>query len=155
VRLASLRVVHLLMRYHSDPSPERARTMPKFYNLKYVSPLPSSGGEPQATDESNRGLDFDSDYNIGNFIPWPGIRALARNPRAPFRSDKFFNLETSTLKILWSFSLQDCFTRDPSTGLFKITPSFDKRIYDINAWTFEPEMFESFPDLYGVALGFE
>jgi hypothetical protein len=34
VRLASLRVVHLLMRYHSDPSPERARNMPKFYNLK-------------------------------------------------------------------------------------------------------------------------
>jgi hypothetical protein len=34
VRLASLWVVHLLMRYHSDPSPERARDMPKFYNLK-------------------------------------------------------------------------------------------------------------------------
>jgi hypothetical protein len=34
VRLASLRVVHLLMRYHSDPSLERAKNMPKFYNLK-------------------------------------------------------------------------------------------------------------------------
>lgn len=34
VRLASLIVVHLLMRYHSDPSPERAKNMPKFYNLK-------------------------------------------------------------------------------------------------------------------------
>lgn len=150
VRLASLRVVHLLMRYHSDPSPERARTMPKFYNLKYVCLLSSS----RKTDERNRGLDFDSDYNIENFIPWPGIRALAQNPRASFRSDKFFDLETSTLKILWPFSLQDCFTQDPSTGLFKITASFDKRIYDINAWTFGPEMFESFPDLYGVAPAF-
>jgi hypothetical protein len=71
-----------------------------------------------------------------------------------FRSDKFFDLENSTLKILWPISLQDCFTQDPSTGLFKITASFDKRIYDIDAWTFGPEMFESFPDLYGVAPAF-
>ena len=41
VRLASLRVVHLLMRYHSDPSPERAKNMPKFYNLKYTPSLQS------------------------------------------------------------------------------------------------------------------
>jgi len=109
VRLASLKVVHLLMGYHSDSSPERARTIPKFYNLKYVCLLLLR----TKTEERNNGLDFDSDYNIGNFIPWPGIRALAQNPRAPFRSDKFFNLETSTLKILWLLSLQDCFTRDP------------------------------------------
>ncbi|KAE9372563.1 hypothetical protein N431DRAFT_558371 [Stipitochalara longipes BDJ] len=129
VRLASLRVVHLLMRYHSDPSPERAKNMPKFYNLK--------------------GLDFDDDYSIGNFLPWPGIRALAQNPLASFRSDKFFRLETTTLKILWPFSLQDCYTRDPSTGLFAISKGFDKRIYDINAWTFEPKMFEQFPEFGG------
>ncbi|KAN0110725.1 hypothetical protein V8E51_007112 [Hyaloscypha variabilis] len=129
VRLASLRVVHLLMRYHSDPPPERAKNMPKFYNLK--------------------GLDFDDDYSIGNFLPWPGIRALAQTPLASFRSDKFFRLKTTTLKILWPFSLQDCYTRDPSTGLFAISKGFDKRIYDINAWTFEPKMFEQFPELYG------
>ena len=35
-RLASLRDVQLSVRYHSDSSPERERTMPKFYNLKYV-----------------------------------------------------------------------------------------------------------------------
>jgi hypothetical protein len=108
----------------------------------------------EKTEERNNGLDFDSDYNIGNFIPWPGIRALAQNPRASFRSDKFFNLETSTLKILWPLSLQDCFTRDPSTGLLKTTPGLDKRIYDMNALTFGPEMFESFPDLYGVVPAF-
>jgi hypothetical protein len=58
------------------------------------------------------------------------------------------------LKILWPFSFQDCYTRDASTGLFKISPGFDKRIYDINAWTFEPKMFEKFPELYGVAPAF-
>lgn len=67
VRLASLRVVHLSVRYHSDPSPERARTMPKFYNLKYVCLLLLR----TKTEERNNGLDFDSDYNIGNFMPWP------------------------------------------------------------------------------------
>jgi hypothetical protein len=36
----------------------------------------------------------------------------------------------------------------------KITPSIDKRIYNMNAWTFGPEVFESFPDLYGVAPAF-
>jgi hypothetical protein len=58
----------------------------------------------------------------------------------------------STRKIFWQFSLPDCYTGDPATGLFRISDGFGKRICDINAWTSEPKMFKDFPDLYRVAL---
>lgn len=49
-RLGVFRIVHLLMRFHSDPSPRRAATLPPFYNSKSI--------------------DFEGDYYIGNFLPW-------------------------------------------------------------------------------------
>ena len=57
----------------------------------------------------------------------------------------------STRKILWQVSLSDCYTRDPATGLFRISYGFGKRTCDINTWTFGSMMFEDFPDLYRVA----
>ncbi|PMD57686.1 uncharacterized protein K444DRAFT_32352 [Hyaloscypha bicolor E] len=68
----------------------------------------------------------------------PTYHALARMP-------------LSTRKIFRQFSISDCYTGDPATGLFRISDGFGKRICDINAWTFEPKMFEDFPDLYRVA----
>ncbi|KAH6675803.1 hypothetical protein B0J14DRAFT_587348, partial [Halenospora varia] len=130
-RLAIFRIMHLLMRFHCDPSSERAAKLPPFFNSK--------------------GLDFEADYYIGNYLPWPAIRELAKNPSHTFRSSAWLRTEVRTLKVLWSGGLHDCYTRCPETGLFKVSSSFDARLFDINSWTFGPEMFESFPMTYGVA----
>ena len=40
--------------------------------------------------------------------------------------------------------------RDSSACLFKGTPEFDARIFDLSNWTFESKIFEKCPALYGV-----
>lgn len=51
-----------------------------------------------------RDLDFDDDYSIGNFLPWPGIHDITQILLASCRSGMFFKLETTTLKVLRPFS---------------------------------------------------
>jgi hypothetical protein len=66
-RLGVFRIMHLLMRYHSDPSPQRASTLPSFFNSRWVSRSVSSLNNMLTR---LRSIDFEGDYYIGNFLPW-------------------------------------------------------------------------------------
>lgn len=70
-RLGVFRIVHSLMRFHSDPSPQRATTLPPFYNSKSI--------------------DFEGDYYIGNFLPW--CVSLLIGSRSYFHATKLIILK--------------------------------------------------------------
>jgi hypothetical protein len=76
---------------------------------------------------------------------------MTKNPLHPCRSNKWFQAELRTLKLLWPFGIEDSFTRSPDTGLFQLTPEFQRRSDDINCWTFGPDMYEEFPMIFGAA----
>ena len=75
------------------------------------------------------------------------FRVTEENPRHPAPLNKFFEIEKFTLTIFSPFCPQECFPRNPETGLFKYAPDFDARIFDSHAYTFKLKLFEAFPDL--------
>jgi len=38
--------------------------------------------------------------------------------------------------------------RDTEMGLYKVSPTFRKRISDLKSWTMGPDLFKQFPELY-------
>jgi hypothetical protein len=60
----------------------------------------------------------------------------------------FWKLFCSSLRILWPFEFRDCYTRNLQTGQYHISPQFDERIGDINAWTMESDIFKRWPEFY-------
>lgn len=76
---------------------------------------------------------------------------MTKNPLHPCRSNKWFQVQCRTLKLLWPHRLEDSFTRSPETGLFKYTDEFNQRNYDINCWKFGPDMYQEFLVVYGLA----
>jgi hypothetical protein len=62
-------------------------------------------------------------------------------------TNAFWELLQSNLKILWSDPFQDTFFQNTHTGKYHISPIFEQRIRDINAWTMSADFFTHFPEL--------
>ncbi|KAH6661911.1 hypothetical protein B0J14DRAFT_312630 [Halenospora varia] len=125
-RLALFRMMHLLLRYHCDPSPTRAAVLPSFYS---------------------RTIDLAPEHYVQNFLPWPGRREIFKNHSHTSRSWKFFKSVDYYLRIPCPFGIEDCWTRSPETGPFLIHSEFNRRIWHLGDWTILPEMFEMFPEM--------
>ncbi|KAK7418714.1 hypothetical protein QQX98_003732 [Neonectria punicea] len=128
-RLAILRMMHLLMTYHGDPTLERHASLPHWFLMR-----PS-----QAIEHS---------YAIDYFV-WPGVRERFIFSQHQYCTNLFWDLFRSSFKILWPFDFRDTYMQNSQTGRFQISPLFEERIRDINTWTMSPDFFLQFPELYG------
>ncbi|KAF2092834.1 hypothetical protein NA57DRAFT_81983 [Rhizodiscina lignyota] len=128
LRLASLKIMHLLLRYHADPSPERLAALPPWY-----IPRPSQR--------------IAHSYAI-DFFAWPGLRERLIFAEQQYCTDFFWELFSSKCLFLWPFELRDCYSRDTLTSQYHYSPSFLERIADIKAWSMDSDFFQPFPELY-------
>ncbi|KAH7191261.1 hypothetical protein DER44DRAFT_844575 [Fusarium oxysporum] len=126
-RLAAMRICHLLIMYHGDPTLERRATLPRWYWNRPSQALPHS-------------------YGIDFFV-WPGFRERLIFCQHQYCANSFWELLQTNLKILWSDSFQDTFYHNAHTGKYHISPLFEQRIRDINAWTMSTDFFTHFPEL--------
>ncbi|UZP38552.1 hypothetical protein NXS19_006368 [Fusarium pseudograminearum] len=111
-RLASLRICHMLIMYHGDPTLARRSTLPRWYLNRPSQALPHT-------------------YGIDFFV-WPGLR------------ERLISLTTSLLR---QHILGHTFFHNTQTGKYHISPIFEERIRDINAWTMSTDFFTHFPEL--------
>ncbi|KAF5656259.1 hypothetical protein FCIRC_13756 [Fusarium circinatum] len=126
-RLAAMRLCHLLITYHGDPTMERRATLPRWYWNRPSQVLPHS-------------------YGIDFFV-WPGLRERLIFSQHQYCNNSFWELLQSNLKILWTDTFQDTFYHNAHTGKYHISPLFEQRIRDINAWTMSTDFFQHFPEL--------
>ncbi|KAL9562735.1 hypothetical protein ACKAV7_013299 [Fusarium commune] len=126
-RLAAMRICHLLITYHGDPSMERRATLPRWYLNRPSQALPHS-------------------YGIDFFV-WPGLRERLIFSQHQYCNNSFWELLQTNLKIVWTDGFQDTFYHNAHTGKYHISPLFEQRIRDINAWTMSTDFFQHFPEL--------
>ncbi|PCD26945.1 hypothetical protein AU210_013364 [Fusarium oxysporum f. sp. radicis-cucumerinum] len=126
-RLAAMRICHLLITYHGDPTMERRATLPRWYWNRPSQALPHS-------------------YGIDFFV-WPGLRERLIFSQHQYCNNSFWELLQTNLKILWTDSFQDTFYHNAHTSKYHISPLFEQRIRDINAWTMSTDFFQHFPEL--------
>ncbi|KAK2674304.1 hypothetical protein RAB80_009288 [Fusarium oxysporum f. sp. vasinfectum] len=126
-RLAAMRICHLLITYHGDPTMERRANLPRWYWNRPSQALPHS-------------------YGIDFFV-WPGLRERLIFSQHQYCNNSFWELLQTNLKILWTDSFQDTFYHNAHTGKYHISPLFEQRIRDINAWTMSTDFFQHFPEL--------
>ncbi|RMZ76234.1 hypothetical protein DV738_g5077, partial [Chaetothyriales sp. CBS 135597] len=127
-RLAVLVMMHLLLRYHRDPSPARYSKIPPWY-----LPRPSS----QSLKHS---------YAI-NYLIWPGLRERFVFYQHYYCGNSFWNALPACLTINWPYDLRDCFIQRWDSGTFEISPLFRECITNIYNWQLSPEMFNRYPEL--------
>lgn len=82
-----------------------------------------------------------------DFFAWPGIRERFVFSQHRYCSNVFWYLFNSGLHVLWPYEFRDCYFRNVTTGQYGISAPFNKRLYDINAWTMGDDMFKQWPEL--------
>ncbi|KAF2416420.1 hypothetical protein EJ08DRAFT_576436, partial [Tothia fuscella] len=127
-RLAMMRIMHSLMRYHTDMTDERRAKVPAWYMQR-----------PSQTIAHSYAIDY---------FAWPGLRERFVFYQHRYCGNLFWKLFCSSLRILWPFEFRDCYTRNLQTGQYHISPQFDERIGDINAWTMESDIYKRWPEFY-------
>ena len=83
-----------------------------------------------------------------DFFAWPGIRERFVFAQHRYCSNTFWHLFNSCLNVLWPYEFRDCYSRNATTGNYSISSSFEKRLFDINAWTMGDDMFKKWPEFY-------
>ncbi|RMD40484.1 hypothetical protein DV735_g4645, partial [Chaetothyriales sp. CBS 134920] len=127
-RLAVLLMLHSLIQYHRDPSPERrARVAPWFLAQ------PARGTEEQS--------------HAISYLAWPGVRQRFGFQPQRYTSNLFWKLLSKSLVINWSYDFKDCFVHRWDTGTFEISPLFRECIGNLRNWQMTRDMFDHFPEL--------
>ncbi|WYZ42659.1 hypothetical protein EsH8_VI_000358 [Colletotrichum jinshuiense] len=126
-RLAILRIMHLLLQYHSDPTPARQAKLPTWLLKRPSQAMPHS-------------------YAIDFFV-WPGVRERFVFGQHHYCNNDFWKLFGPNLHILWPFEFRDTYRKSLVTGQYQLSPSFAERMSDINAWTMGMDFFTRFPEL--------
>lgn len=127
-RLACLKMLHLMLQYHRDPTAERRSKLPPWYLAR-----PSQASKPHA-------------YAINYFV-WPGVRERFIFEQHKYCGNLFATLFQTSLQILWPYDFRDCFAQRWDTGHYELSSAFRDAITDISKWTMRPELFQQFPDL--------
>ncbi|KAH7136987.1 hypothetical protein B0J13DRAFT_479811 [Dactylonectria estremocensis] len=128
-RLAILRMMHLLMTYHGDPTLERHASVPRWFLMRPSQTIAHS-------------------YAIDYFV-WPGVRERFVFSQHQYCTNLFWDLFRGNFKILWPYGFRDTYMHNSETGQFHLSPLFEERLRDINSWTMSPDFFVQFPELYG------
>lgn len=126
-RLAILRAMHTLLQFHLEASSERYSQLPPWYLRRPSQKIAHS-------------------YAI-DFFAWPGIRERFIFNEHDYCANEFWDLFATNLRVLWPFEFRDCYTHEVDTGLYKVSPQFEKRLTDIKSWTMGPDMFGRYPEL--------
>lgn len=126
-RLAILRSMHTLLQFHLETSSERYSRLPPWYIRRPSQKIAHS-------------------YAI-DFFAWPGIRERFIFNEHDYCANEFWDLFATSLRVLWPFEFRDCYTHEVDTGLYKVSPQFEKRLCDIKSWAMGPDMFGRFPEL--------
>ncbi|KAL0936255.1 bZIP transcription [Colletotrichum truncatum] len=126
-RLAILRIMHLLLQYHSDPTPSRHAKLPTWLFKRPSQTMPHS-------------------YAIDFFV-WPGVRERFVFGQHHYCNNSFWDLFGPNLHILWPYEFRDAYQKCLVTGSYQINPMFEQRISDINSWTMGMDFFTRFPEL--------
>ncbi|KAF6823240.1 bZIP transcription protein [Colletotrichum plurivorum] len=126
-RLAILRTMHLLLQYHSDPTPSRYAKLPTWYLKRPSQAMPHS-------------------YAIDFFV-WPGVRERFVFGQHHYCNNQFWELFGPNFHMLWPYEFRDAYKKSVVTGQYQISPMFEQRISDINSWTMGVDFFTRFPEL--------
>jgi Domain of unknown function (DUF3425) len=129
-RLAIMRLMHMLLKYHIDPSSARESLLPAWY-LKRPS---------QRHIAHSYAIDF---------FGWPGVRERFVFGQHRYCENVFWHLFAKSFSFLWPCEFRDAYSRNVRTGEYKVSEEFDRRLKDINAWTMGKDFFERFPEFYG------
>ncbi|KAM0335211.1 hypothetical protein ACHAQA_000253 [Verticillium albo-atrum] len=126
-RLAMLRMMHLMMTYHGDPTPDRLSSLPRWFWMRPSQALAHS-------------------YAIDYFV-WPGVRERFVFSQHRYCTNLFWQLFQTSFKVNWQYGFRDCYMQDRSSGKFSISPLFEQTIGDIRAWTMDTDFLTQFPEL--------
>ncbi|PNH43926.1 hypothetical protein VD0004_g3666 [Verticillium dahliae] len=126
-RVAILRMMHLMMTYHGDPTPGRLSSLPRWFWMRPSQALAHS-------------------YAIDYFV-WPGVRERFVFSQHRYCTNLFWQLFQSNFKVTWQYGFRDCYMRDRLTGKFSLSPMFEQTISNIRAWTMDTDFFTHFPEL--------
>lgn len=126
-RLAILRMMHLLLQYHRDPTPERRAKLPPWFLPRPSQSIPHA-------------------YAINYFV-WPGLRERFIFQQHKYCSNLFWQVFSGSLEMSWPYDFRDCFAQRWDTGIYQLTPLFQECIGDVSRWTMRNDLFTHFPDL--------
>ncbi|KAH8647905.1 hypothetical protein BX600DRAFT_503241 [Xylariales sp. PMI_506] len=83
-----------------------------------------------------------------DYFVWAGVRERFVFSQHQYCSNRFWQLFSTNLRIIWPYEFQDCYTVDSMTGKCQISPKFITHIRNLNSWTMSVDFFNHFPDLY-------
>ncbi|KAM5372586.1 hypothetical protein ACJZ2D_007360 [Fusarium nematophilum] len=126
-RLAILWMIHVLMSFQKNPTPERAVTLPLYYHELPSQRLPHS----QAID----------------YLVWPGVRDQFIWSEHRYCRNMFWHLFSQHLRLLWPMDFHDCYSRNIESGRYQISAHFKRTIQGVECWTMERDFFHYYPEL--------
>lgn len=86
--------------------------------------------------------------NILTRLSRPGIRERFVFHEHKYCINDFWYLFVANLRIMWPYEFRDTYSRNTTTGQYKISPDFEERIGDINVWTMSTDFFNRWPELH-------
>ncbi|KAM5344181.1 hypothetical protein ACJ41O_012718 [Fusarium nematophilum] len=92
-RLAILRMMHLMMTYHGDPTVQRRASLPRWFWMRWV---------------------LAHSYAIDFFV-WPGVRERFVFSQHQYCTNLFWDLFQANLKILWPYDFRDTYMQNAHT----------------------------------------
>ncbi|KAK6067516.1 hypothetical protein SCUP515_10118 [Seiridium cupressi] len=126
-RLAILRTMHSLLKFHVEPTLDHCTNLPQWYLELPSQRLPHS-------------------YAIDFFV-WPGVRDKFVFSEHRYCSNRFWRVFTESFRISWPYEFRDCYKNNLATGQVNISAEFDGCIRNINSWAMGSDFFVHFPEM--------
>ncbi|UKZ48190.1 hypothetical protein TrVGV298_002426 [Trichoderma virens] len=83
---------------------------------------------------------------IADFFAWPGMRERLVLSSDFQLTDEFWECFSGHFRFLWPFPFEDIYGIDLSTGYFRFSALFEKRLQELTMWQMEKQFFALFPD---------
>ncbi|CAK7218090.1 hypothetical protein SBRCBS47491_003389 [Sporothrix bragantina] len=126
-RLAILTFMHMLLRFHINPTHMTGRSVPQWY-LEAPSHI------------------YSSSYAIKFFV-WPGVRNRFIFSQHRYCSNRFWELFVNGFRIAWPYALRDCYKKNMHTGRYSLSSDFHRHTRDIRCWTMSADFLNEYPEI--------
>jgi hypothetical protein len=81
------------------------------------------------------------------YFPWPGFRERVLFSPRRYATDQFMGALAQNARFKWPYDPHDLFYKDPVSGLYSYSATFQQKVMDFSCYTVKESFFDSFPEL--------
>ncbi|KPI35742.1 uncharacterized protein AB675_1292 [Cyphellophora attinorum] len=81
------------------------------------------------------------------YFPWPGFRERVLFSPRRYATDQFMGALAQNARFEWPYDPHDVFIKDPVSGLYSYSATFQQKVMDFSCYTVKESFFDCFPEL--------